>query len=118
MPLLGVLAISWGRWSELTAYDWRIGYLFMGPFTLVGAFAVAWPSYLLQRKDKPETARVAVSLLVCAAIGTVMLAPLSDRIPWEGAGFGAATFLIWITIYRIGCLPLGGFNEVRSKPSG
>ena len=118
VPLLTILAISWGRWSDLTSYDWYVGYLLFGPFTLAGAFLVAGPSYALQRKGRPELVKAGTGLLVCGAVGIAMLVPFSERIPWEGAGFGAATFLIWLAIYRIGRLSWGDPDEVRSMPSG
>jgi uncharacterized membrane protein YfcA len=120
MPLLAVVALSvyLGRWSDLALYDLRIAYLILGPFTLAGAFLVAWPSYVLQRTDRPELAKIGVGLAVCGIVGAAMVLPFSDRLPWEGAAFGAATFLIWLAIYRLGRVPVHDINEVRSKPSG
>ena len=118
MPLPLVLAASWGQWSELTADSWRFGYLIFGPFTLAGAFAVAWPSNKLQRSDTPGLMRAAIALLICAVAGVAMLQPLSDRIAWEGAAFGAATFLVWLAVYWLVGFCQTNSKELRSEPSG
>ena len=114
MPPIILLALDWSILSSFTLYDWRLAYLFVGPFTLVGAFAVAWPSYALQRQDRSEVLKVLVSSLVCAIAGVLMLLPLSGRVPWEGAVSGAATFLLWLAVYRVGGLSTGSISKVRS----
>jgi hypothetical protein len=116
MPLLVLLAISAWQWN----WDWsgpfgaRFIYLIIGPFTVVGAFAVAWPTHALLPSLWRPTVRTLAGLAICSAAAMVVLLPFSDEIPWVGAAFGAATYLAWLIAYRFAPARLPKAFEIGS----
>lgn len=118
MPPLFMLASMFPRWGKLSGYDVEMSYLVFGPFTLIGVFAVAAPSYMLQRNDRGLWQKAIISMSICAVAAVVMLLPVADRIPWEGSAFGIATFLIWLGAYSLIRSFRFNSDSIRSEPSG
>ena len=117
-PPLYMLASVFPDWGELSAYDVEMSYLVFGPFTLIGAFAVAAPSYMLQRNGRDLWQRILISALICAGAAVVMLLPIADRVPWEGSAFGIGTFLVWLGAYHLVRISQFKLHSFRSKLSG
>jgi uncharacterized membrane protein YfcA len=117
-PLLFMLAEAAVQGDGIAMDDLGFAYSVVAPFTLGTAFVVAWPSYRLQRSDRPLWRRIAVAMAICAAAGTAALVPVAGEFPWKAGATACATLLLWVGTYHLIGATLLKSHSYRSEPSG
>jgi hypothetical protein len=118
MPLLFIGAESAVQWAPILADDFPFAYALVGPFALVVALAVGWPSYSLQPSHLPLARRLLVASAICFAVPTAVFLPLADDFPWKAGLAGGVTLLVWAWAFRFAGRFMTNDNSDRSEPSG